>query len=88
MPDAEVMNELSGWLHRQHFEFDEAQFARDQAWIKRDLAKEMYVFAFNVDESDKVFVKSDPEVRKAIESMPKAEALVENAKHVMARRRQ
>ncbi len=56
--------------------------------IKRDLAKEMYVHAFNVDESEKVFVKGDPEVKKAIESMPKAQALVENAKRVMAQRRQ
>jgi hypothetical protein len=48
----------------------------------------MYVFAFNVDESDKAFAKSDPEVKRAIESMPKAAALMENAKRVMAQRRQ
>src|SRR5215469_427600 len=88
MPDAEVMNELSAWLHSQHVAFDEAQFTRDQAWIKRDLAKEMYVFAFNVDESDKIFAKLDPEVKAAIEAMPKAQALVQNAKRVMAERRQ
>ncbi|MGA7235423.1 MAG: S41 family peptidase [Bryobacteraceae bacterium] len=88
MPDAQVMTDLSAYLRSQHFEFDEAQFTRDQVWIKRDLAKEMYIFAFNVDESDKVFVKSDPEVRKAIDSLPKAEALMQNAKRVMAQRRQ
>ncbi len=88
MPDAQAMADLSAYLHSQHFEFDDAQFNRDQAWIKRDLAKEMYIFAFNVDESDKVFVKGDPEVRKAIDSLPKAEALVQNAKRVMAQRRQ
>jgi carboxyl-terminal processing protease len=88
MPDSQVMADLSAYLHGQHVEFDEAQFVRDQAWIKRDLAKEMYIFAFNVDESDKIFAKSDPEVRKAIDSMPRAEALVQNAKRVMAQRRQ
>ncbi len=88
MPDAQVLAELSGWLRAQHVQFDDAQFARDETWIKRDLAKEMYVHAFNVDESEKVFVKGDPEVKKAIESMPKAQSLVENAKRVMAQRRQ
>ncbi len=88
MPDAQVMSALQAYLHTQHLQFDEAQFARDQDWIKRDLAKEMYVFAFNVNESDKLFAKSDPEVKKALESMSKAQALVENAKRVMAQRRQ
>jgi carboxyl-terminal processing protease len=88
MPDAQVLAELRTYLTEQHVAFDPALFARDEAWIKRDLAKEMYLFAFNVDESTKVFTKSDPEVKKAIESMPKAEALVENARRVMAQRRQ
>ena len=87
MPDAGVMSDLQQYLRDQHFQFDEAQFTHDLEWIKRDLAKEMYVFAFNVDESDKVFARGDPEVKKAIESMPKAASLVENAKRVMAQRR-
>jgi carboxyl-terminal processing protease len=88
LPADPVMTELRAYLESRHFQFDQAQFAHDESWIKRDLAKEMYVFAFNVDESDKVFAKTDPEVKKAIESMPKAAALVENAKRVMAQRRQ
>lgn len=87
MPGAPVLADFRAWLlDNGHFQFDESQFTRDQAWIARDLAKEMYVFAFNVDESDKIFAKSDPEVKKAIDSMPKAEALVENARRAMARR--
>jgi len=39
-----------------------------------------------VDESDRVFVRTDPEVQKAIDAMPKAAALVQNAKKVMAER--
>ncbi len=87
MPDAQVMSDVQAYLRNQHFQFDEARFARDQDWIKRDLAREMYVFAFNVNESDKVFAKNDPEVKRALDAMPKAEALVDNAKHVMAQRR-
>jgi carboxyl-terminal processing protease len=88
MPDAQVLADLRNYLREQRVAFDEATFDRDQAWIKRDLAKEMYVYAFNVYESDKIFAKLDPEVKAAIEAMPKAQALVQNAKRVMAERRQ
>lgn len=89
MPGPQVLAELRAWLlDVQHFPFDEAQFKRDEPWITRDLAKEMYVYAFNVYASDQVFAKTDPEVKKAIDSLPKAEALLQNAKRVMARRSQ
>ncbi len=88
MPDATVLADLRSWLRQQHFEFDDARFTRDEPWIRRELAHEMYVFAFNVDESDKIFAKTDPEVKKAIESMPKAAALVDSARRAMARRSQ
>jgi len=88
MPDQQTLDELRGYLRDQHFDFDDAQFTRDSEWIKRDLGKEMYVFAFGVDESNKVFAKTDPEVRKAIDSMPQAAALLEHAKRVTAQRRQ
>jgi carboxyl-terminal processing protease len=89
MPGPQVLAEFRAWLlDVQHFPFDEAQFKRDEPWITRDLAKEMYVYAFNVYESDKVFAQTDPEVKKAIDALPKADALLENAKRVMARRGQ
>ena len=42
--------------------FTEAEFTKDHDWIKRYLAKEMYITAFNVDESDRMFAQTDPEV--------------------------
>ena len=39
-------------------------------WIRRFLAKEMYIYAFNVDESDRIFAQTDPEVQRAIDAMP------------------
>jgi hypothetical protein len=46
----------------------------------------MYVWAFNKDESDRIFAQTDPEVTKAVESMPKAEALTDTARKVIAQR--
>jgi carboxyl-terminal processing protease len=86
MPDDAVMNELHNFLLEKGTKFTEAQFTLDYAWIKRFLAKEMYLNAFNVDESDQVFARTDPEVEKAIDAMPKALSLAQGAKKVIVQR--
>ena len=87
MPDRAVLDQLRSYLRGNGYQFTDATFAADEDWIKRYLAKEMYVFAFNVDESDKVFAKTDPEVLRAAASLPKAQALMDTAKKAVARRR-
>src|SRR3954451_25240946 len=86
MPDENVIEELHEFLLKSGTKFTEADFTQDHDWIRRYLAKEMYIYAFNVDESDRVFAQTDPEVARAIEAMPKAEALVENARKVVVQR--
>ena len=88
LPDREVLESLHDYLVDHKVDFKETDFMIDQDWIKRQLTKEMYLYAFDVDASDKIFAKTDPEVKKAIESMPKAAALMANARKVMAKRRQ
>jgi carboxyl-terminal processing protease len=88
MPDQDVLESLHDYLVDHKVGFKETDFMLDQDWIKRQLTKEMYIYAFDVDASDKVFAQTDPEVKKAMESMPKAAALMENARRVMAKRRQ
>ena len=66
--------------------FTDEDFTKDHDWIKRNLAHEMYTTAFNVDEADAMFERTDPEVAKAAELMPKARALSENARRVVAQR--
>ena len=46
----------------------------------------MYIYAFNVDESDEMFAQTDPEVAKAVEAMPQAEALAQTARKVIVER--
>jgi carboxyl-terminal processing protease len=88
MPDQDVLESLHDYLVDHDVDFKETDFMLDQDWIKRQLTKEMYIYAFDVDASEKIFAQTDPEVKKAMESMPKAEALMENARRVMAKRRQ
>ncbi len=83
MPDNGIIEELHDYLLKKGTNFTEAEFTRDHDWIRRYLAKEMYVYAFNVDESDRVFAKTDPEVEQAVEAMPKATALLETVHKVV-----
>jgi carboxyl-terminal processing protease len=86
MPDDNVVTELKSYLKSHGTVFTDADFAKDREWIKRYLAKEMYTTAFNVDESDSMFARTDPEVDKAVDMMPKASALLETAKKIIVQR--
>lgn len=86
MPDDASLIDFHDYLLKQKYTFTEGEFTQDRDWIKRQLAGEMYITAFNKDESDRVLAQTDPEVERAVESMPRARALVETAKKVVAQR--
>lgn len=86
LPDDQTIQALRKFELKNGVDLNEAEFAADHDWIKRHLAKEMYVWAFNVDESDRVFAQTDPEVQKAIDAIPQATALMQRAKSVMVQR--
>ena len=87
MPDEQTLNALHEFLLKNSYTFTEVEWAMNQDWIKRYLTKEMYVWAFNKDESDRVFAQMDPEVEQAVEALPKAATLAENARKVIGQRR-
>jgi carboxyl-terminal processing protease len=86
MPDEAILNDFHDYLLEQKYDFTEAAFTQDHDWIKRGLAIEMYITAFNKDESDRVMAQTDPEVLAAVEAMPQARALLETAKKVIVQR--
>ncbi|HUB34366.1 MAG TPA: S41 family peptidase [Bryobacteraceae bacterium] len=86
MPDENVIEGLHEYLLKNDVKFTEKEFTADHDWIKRYLAREMYIYAFNVDESDRMFAQTDPEVAGAVDAMPKAEALLESAHKVVVQR--
>jgi carboxyl-terminal processing protease len=86
MPDEPILNELHDFLLRRATPFTEAEFTADRDWIVRNLGKEMYTTAFNVDVADQFYSETDPEVARAVEAMPKATALLESAKKIVVQR--
>jgi carboxyl-terminal processing protease len=86
MPDAIFIEEFHDYLLKHGTTFTESEFVQNKDWITRYLAREMYITAFNIDESDRIFAQTDPEVAKAVDAMPKANALLESTKKIIVER--
>ncbi len=87
-PGPDVENEFHRYLLDKGIEFTEAEWAENHDWIRQQLKREMYTTAFSVDDARRIAIETDPAVLKAIEAMPKARALLEKAKQVIAQRAQ
>jgi carboxyl-terminal processing protease len=86
MPDEVTLNEFHDYLLKEKDTFTESEFTQDRDWVKRRLAIDMYVTAFNKDESDRIDAQTDPEVERAVESMPRAVTLLQTAKKIIGQR--
>ncbi len=85
-PDDKLVGEFHDFLSKNGVDFTEQQFNENRDWVRKELKREFYITAFGVDESRKVAIEQDPEIAKAIDSLPKAKALVDNAKKLMVQR--
>ncbi len=85
-PDQEVLNEFHRYLLDEGFRFTEAEFAEVHDWIKLQVKLAVYSAAFSVDEARRLMIETDPAVARAIECLPKAKALMEAARRVVAQR--
>ena len=56
------------------------------AWIQFKIQREVFTSTFGVNEGNKVELRSDPEIQKAIDLMPQAKALYQNARKILADR--
>jgi len=85
-PDSSVLTDFHDYLLKEKYTFTEADFTKDTDWVRCYLKREMYITAFNLDESQRVFAETDPEVEQAVDAMPKARALLETAKKIVVQR--
>jgi carboxyl-terminal processing protease len=85
-PDESVVNQFQQFLLKNDVQFTEAEFTENHQWVKEQLKHEMYITAFGTDASERVRIEQDPEVAKAVESLPKAKALLDSAKKLLVQR--
>jgi carboxyl-terminal processing protease len=85
-PSQDVENEFHRALVDSAATFTEAEFTQNHEWILQQLKLSAYAYAFSVDDATRYSLEVDPEVAKAADSMPKAQALLNTARKLIAQR--
>jgi carboxyl-terminal processing protease len=85
-PDAKVMTDFKMFATKQGATFTNEEFAANETWVRNTLQSEIYKTAFDIDEAAKFDVEIDPEVAKAVDSLPKAKELLTKAKNTIVQR--
>jgi len=84
--DDNLLHEFRTYLSKHNIKYTEAEYDENVDWIKRKIKQEVFMSTYGTQEGDKVLLAADPQVQKAIESIPQARALYENARKVVAQR--
>ena len=84
--DEAVMNQFRRALDKEKIPYTEADIAANRDWIERQIKKEVFLSAFGLQEGYQVELENDPQVLKAIESIPQARALYQNVRRITAQR--
>jgi carboxyl-terminal processing protease len=85
-PDDPTVERFRQFLKAQQVTFTDAEFDGARDWIRGRIRWEFYFRAFDKPTAERARWQDDPEVVKAIESLPRASSLLENVQRVMARR--
>jgi len=84
--DDEVLTEFRRYLDKHNIRYTEPDIAQNLAWIKRKIKREVLTSVFGLVEGYKVELEDDAQVQRAVEAVPEARALYENARKVIAQR--
>jgi carboxyl-terminal processing protease len=81
-----VMQDFRKFLDEQKIPYTEAELVEGQDWIKSNIKAEIFISEFGQEEGLKVRAQTDPQVLAALNDLPKAKELADNAKKVTAQR--
>jgi carboxyl-terminal processing protease len=84
--DDAVMQEFRKFLDEQKIPFTEADLAENANWVHSNIKAELFTNEFGQQEGLTARAESDPEVQKALELLPQARQLADNAKRIIAQR--
>ena len=84
--DDAVVQDFRKFLDSEKVPYSEADLLENNDWVRSSLKSEIFVDAFGQEEGLKVRAESDPEVVRALELLPQAKALADNAKRIVAER--
>jgi carboxyl-terminal processing protease len=84
--DDVVMKDLRDYMAKHNVHYTEPEMADNLDWIKRKIKQEVFLSTFGQQEGFKVELEADPQVQKAVDAIPQARALYQNARKVVAQR--
>ena len=84
--DDATMQDFRKFLDSEKIPYTEADLLESNDWVRASIKSEIFVNVFGQEEGLKVRAETDPEVLKALDLLPQAKQLAENAKHVIAER--
>jgi carboxyl-terminal processing protease len=76
-PDADTLDRFKNFLRSQNVSFTEEEFAQNRKWISDSLRLELLMRAYDRKTAERAIMTDDPEVHMALDSMPKAQSLLD-----------
>ncbi len=84
--DDTVMQDFRKYLDEQKVPYTEADLQEVNDWVRARIKSELFIDAFGQQQGLMVGAETDPEVIKALDLLPKAKELADNAKKIVAER--
>jgi carboxyl-terminal processing protease len=81
-----VLGQFRRHLDKENIKYTEVDITDNLDWIKRQIKKEVFISAFGLPAGYEIELQADPQVVKAIETLPQARALYENVRKITAQR--
>lgn len=82
----EVLQQFRNFLSSQNIHAPEADLLQAQDWVKANIKAELFTSEFGQDEGMKIRAQTDQSVQKALEFLPEAKQLAENARRLSAQK--
>ena len=86
--DDAAVQEFRKFLEEQKISYTEGDLMESEAWLRSNIKAELFIAEFGHQEGLRVRAETDPQVVKAVELLPMAKDLADNARKVIAERGQ
>jgi carboxyl-terminal processing protease len=84
--DDAVLTDFRKYLDKVGVKYTDADIAANLDWIKHMIRLEVITSAYGLDDGYKVALENDPQIDKAVDSLPQARALYQNVRKIIAQR--
>jgi carboxyl-terminal processing protease len=81
-----VVAEFRKYLDKQKIKYTDADIQANISWLKWQIKREVFTSYFGLNDGYKVELQDDVQLEKAIELIPQAKALYQNARKILAER--